>query len=567
MPANIRRIAIAVGAAMAVIAVGGTVAAQTMQRFSDVPPDHEAFDAIEWAAEVGVTTGYEDGTFKPEQPLSKRHALVFMERYYDQILQADESDGFTRGDMMILLKDINDAATHTSGQTSSVIDPDQRSSDIPTACDSLRRTAAYIYPGAPVERLDVTVVSVGFDPPGFFEDLPVPEFRINEVLAAVETQIEEISHGRTDVVFHRHDDVIMSGRPGDYASSQSFLGHTSRVGIVPEVRSVHPDATNLLVFTTSTHEHPTTSFYADHTAVIAVEGPRTDPLNPDTRFYWARKAATHELLHMLGLGDLYATGHRDPSNAGGEWSLMGLRAYGGGNGVAGSPLTETGDPLSHEPMTGWNKWLLGWLDGPEVVCVSPAYATTVVVRPHQQATYNPWQLYVDHHPAGTPGADCWSWHRHHWGEAAPDPAIAIIPTSATTALVVEADPFAGQGLANVDRCGPIELPERRTTRSIGDVLVYAVDITVPSGARPQRMVNPITALVAPAEYQRLVETHSPTGSIGHWYTPEAGWPADGIPVDAYYTTEVTAHGYRISVDERITTDDGYPEVTVTIEPV
>ena len=78
------------------------------QRFPDVAADHYAFEAVGWAAEVGVTTGYDDGTFKPERPLSKRHAVVFMERYYDEILRADESADFTRGDMMVLLKAIND---------------------------------------------------------------------------------------------------------------------------------------------------------------------------------------------------------------------------------------------------------------------------------------------------------------------------------------------------------------------------------------------------------------------------------------------------------------------------
>ena len=75
-----------------------------------MPPDHYAYEAIEWAAEVGVTAGYIDGTFKPEQPLSKRHAVLFMESYYDQILQASESEDFTRGDMMVLLKAINDGS-------------------------------------------------------------------------------------------------------------------------------------------------------------------------------------------------------------------------------------------------------------------------------------------------------------------------------------------------------------------------------------------------------------------------------------------------------------------------
>ena len=92
--------------------------AHSLQRFPDVPPDHSAHNAIQWAAEVGVTTGYTDGTFKPAQPLSKRHAVVFMERYYDEILRADESADFTRADMMQVLYEIagkpgreDDAAT------------------------------------------------------------------------------------------------------------------------------------------------------------------------------------------------------------------------------------------------------------------------------------------------------------------------------------------------------------------------------------------------------------------------------------------------------------------------
>ncbi len=88
-------------------ALTATAVAQS-QRFSDVPTDHYAFEAVEWAASVGVTTGYTDGTFKPAQPLSKRHAVVFMERYYDEILGAEQSEAFTRGDMMVLLKAIND---------------------------------------------------------------------------------------------------------------------------------------------------------------------------------------------------------------------------------------------------------------------------------------------------------------------------------------------------------------------------------------------------------------------------------------------------------------------------
>ena len=101
-----KRLAVA-GIAVLTLAVGGTAVAQSVQRFSDVPPDHPQAAAIEWAADVGVTAGYDDGTFRPNVPLSKRHATVFVERFYDQILQADQSPDFTRGDMMALLQAVN----------------------------------------------------------------------------------------------------------------------------------------------------------------------------------------------------------------------------------------------------------------------------------------------------------------------------------------------------------------------------------------------------------------------------------------------------------------------------
>ena len=108
-----KRILIIVAAVVVVLTAAGTVAAQSTQRFPDVPLEHEAYEAIEWAADVELTLGYDDGTFKPEQPLSRRHAVVFMERFYDDILGADgdddfTSDSFTRADMMVLLKTIND---------------------------------------------------------------------------------------------------------------------------------------------------------------------------------------------------------------------------------------------------------------------------------------------------------------------------------------------------------------------------------------------------------------------------------------------------------------------------
>ena len=109
-----KKLAVAAVLVVVLLAAGVGVAAPAAaesdgaQRFTDVPAGHWAFEAIEWAAEAGVTVGYGDGTFRPQQPLSRSHAVVFMERYYDEILGAEQSQDFTRADMMVLLKAIND---------------------------------------------------------------------------------------------------------------------------------------------------------------------------------------------------------------------------------------------------------------------------------------------------------------------------------------------------------------------------------------------------------------------------------------------------------------------------
>ena len=109
-----------------VTVVGGTAIAQTAQRFSDMPLAHEAHEAVEWAASVGLTVGYGDGTFGPDDPLSRWQAVTFMERYYDDVLQASESEDFTRGDMMMLLHEMagkpSPAATPEAGPQPSTSD-------------------------------------------------------------------------------------------------------------------------------------------------------------------------------------------------------------------------------------------------------------------------------------------------------------------------------------------------------------------------------------------------------------------------------------------------------------
>ena len=52
--------------------------------FSDVPEDHPFIAEIEWLADQGITTGYHDGTFQPGTTVSRQAAAAFFHRYADQ---------------------------------------------------------------------------------------------------------------------------------------------------------------------------------------------------------------------------------------------------------------------------------------------------------------------------------------------------------------------------------------------------------------------------------------------------------------------------------------------------
>lgn len=49
--------------------------------FSDVPSDHRFTDPIAWLVQEGIAQGYDDGTFRPTDPVSRQAMASFLHRY------------------------------------------------------------------------------------------------------------------------------------------------------------------------------------------------------------------------------------------------------------------------------------------------------------------------------------------------------------------------------------------------------------------------------------------------------------------------------------------------------
>lgn len=70
------------GAAMAGMIAGASGAAWATSRFNDVPANHPFFDEITWMADTGISTGYDDGTYRPGDPVTRQAMSAFMQRLY-----------------------------------------------------------------------------------------------------------------------------------------------------------------------------------------------------------------------------------------------------------------------------------------------------------------------------------------------------------------------------------------------------------------------------------------------------------------------------------------------------
>ena len=71
--------------------------------FSDVTAETDGYQAISWATQCGIVTGYNDGTFGPDDPITREQLCVLLNRYlqfmgsvlptlYEEVTFTDEAD-------------------------------------------------------------------------------------------------------------------------------------------------------------------------------------------------------------------------------------------------------------------------------------------------------------------------------------------------------------------------------------------------------------------------------------------------------------------------------------------
>jgi hypothetical protein len=65
-----------------VVALAVLVPAAAFAAFSDVAPGHPFYGEIAWMENTGISTGYPDGTYRPEEPVTRGAMSAFMARLY-----------------------------------------------------------------------------------------------------------------------------------------------------------------------------------------------------------------------------------------------------------------------------------------------------------------------------------------------------------------------------------------------------------------------------------------------------------------------------------------------------
>ena len=275
-------------------------------------------------------------------------------------------------------------------------------------------------------------------------------------LPFIERYLEASSYGGLDIEFvPLHRWLRVEHGYGHYTHGSSLGDHSLETAVAREAASLADPNFDFSGIDALMVVHPSSHFGGGSTAqeyVRTQEGyTQTLLINtfrvqgPSDGREWGDIAA-HEILHNLGLLDLYpydASRHRTPpSGSRGAWILtefgpMRLRAY-----VSADDRLGTGGYREALEMLAWSRWQLGWLDYEQVRCLTDRKAT------------------VELDPIADPGDGI---------------AMAAVPLSDSEVIVIESRRRTGFD------SGAVLLAE--------GVLVYTVNASISSGLLPIKLAG------------------------------------------------------------------------------
>lgn len=93
--------ALALAVTPAIVAPIQADAEEYSKTFKDIPRQHVYYDIIHSMANQGIISGFEDGTFKPSETISRKHAAALINRYVDLPPEITETEYKQPNDLSI----------------------------------------------------------------------------------------------------------------------------------------------------------------------------------------------------------------------------------------------------------------------------------------------------------------------------------------------------------------------------------------------------------------------------------------------------------------------------------
>lgn len=269
---------------------------------------------------------------------------------------------------------------------------------------------------------------------------------------------EELSYGRLQFVMQPHHKWYrMSQSAKSYAPlNQSFVHHRSYIAEATALADSEVDFRNtdgILILANPAAQalgNSGPAFSATSGNGITLDGKYigNGATSAYDLNYWSYIWLNHEFGHAMGLVDLYAFRPEDSRNPNdyhrfvGEYSLMGLSSL-----TANSP-----------GFLAWERWLLGWIDDEQILCLQEKSTTTLVTPVQRKSGLK----------------------------------AIVVPLSLTRVLVVESRRAEGVD-KNLNKPG---------------ALVYVVDSAIQSGLGPVKVIP-----IEPDDNRRLKSTRAQGESV------------------------------------------------------